>query len=215
MKVRIRDVMTKSVITISGDTPLKEAAVVMGRNRISGLPVMDGDELVGIITESDFVSRLAEDGGGLLDALLGRKQADIGGSVAEAMTREPLTIGPDESVSAAARVMSEHRVKRLPVVDGSGRLVGLVSRADLMSVFARPDDRIESDILNEGVVGLIGADRESVSIEVRDGVVRLAGTVGSVTEKRMLEEFARRVAGVVTVESQLQASIDDTRLPPV
>lgn len=215
MKVRIRDVMTKSVITISGDTPLKEAAVVMGRNRISGLPVMDGDELVGIITESDFVTRLAEDGGGLLDALLGRKQADIGGSVAEAMTREPLTIGPDESVSAAARVMSEHRVKRLPVVDGSGRLVGLVSRADLMSVFARPDDRIESDILNEGVVGLIGADRESVSIEVRDGVVRLAGTVGSVTEKRMLEEFARRVAGVVTVESQLQASIDDTRLPPV
>lgn len=214
MKVRIRDVMTKSVITISGDTPLKEAAVVMGRNRISGLPVMDGDELVGIITESDFVSRLAEDGGGLLDALLGRKQTEIGGSVAEAMTREPLTIGPDESVSAAARVMSEHRVKRLPVVDGSGRLVGLVSRADLMSVFARPDDRIESDILNEGVVGLIGADRDAVSIEVRDGVVRLAGTVSSVTEKRMLEEFARRVAGVVTVESQLQASIDDTRLPP-
>jgi CBS domain-containing protein len=215
VKVRIRDVMTKSVITISGDTPLKEAAVVMGRNGISGLPVMDGDELVGIITESDFVSRLAEDGGGLLDALLGRKQTEIGGSVAEAMTREPLTIGPDESVSAAARVMSEHRVKRLPVVDGSGRLVGLVSRADLMSVFARPDDRIESDILNEGVVGLIGADREAISIEVRDGVVRLAGTVGSVTEKRMLEEFARRVAGVVTVESQLQASIDDTRLPPV
>lgn len=215
MKVRIRDVMTKSVITISGDTPLKEAAVVMGRNRISGLPVMDGDELVGIITESDFVSRLAEDGGGLLDALLGRKQTEMGGSVAEAMTREPLTIGPDESVSAAARVMSEHRVKRLPVVDGAGRLVGLVSRADLMSVFARPDDRIESDILNEGVVGLIGADRDAVSIEVRDGVVRLAGTVGSVTEKRMLEEFARRVAGVVTVESQIQASIDDTRLPPV
>lgn len=215
MKVRIREVMTRSVITISGDTPLKEAAVVMGRNRISGLPVMDGDELVGIITESDFVSRLAEDGGGLLDALLGRKQTEIGGSVAEAMTRQPLTVAPDESVSAAARIMSEHRVKRLPVVDGSGRLVGIVSRADLMSVFARPDDRIESDILNEGVVGLIGADRDAISIEVRDGVVRLAGTVGSVTEKRMLEEFARRVAGVVTVESQLQASIDDTRLPPV
>lgn len=151
----------------------------------------------------------------MLDALLGRKQTEIGGSVAEAMTRQPLTITPDESVSAAARIMSEHRVKRLPVVDGSGRLVGIVSRADLMSVFARPDDRIESDILNEGVVGLIGADRDAISIEVRDGVVRLAGTVGSVTEKRMLEEFARRVAGVVTVESQLQASIDDTRLPPV
>lgn len=207
--------MTASVVTIEPDAPLKEAAVLMGRHRISGLPVIEADRLVGIITESDFVSRLAVDGGGLLAALLGRKHAELGGTVGEAMTPEPLTIGPDESVSAAARVMSEHSVKRLPVVDRDGKLIGLVSRADLMSVFARPDERIESDIVNEGVVGLIGADRESVGVRVDSGVVHLAGTVGSVTEKRMLEEFARRVAGVVSVESSLEATIDDTRLPPV
>lgn len=207
--------MTASVVTIGPEVPLKEAAVLMGRHRISGLPVVDGDRLVGIITESDFVSRLAVDGGGLLAALLGRKQGELGGTVGEAMTPEPLTIGPDESVAAAARVMSEHSVKRLPVLSREGQLVGLVSRADLMSVFARPDERIESDIVNEGVVGLIGADREAVTVRVEGGVVHLSGTVGSVTEKRMLEEFSRRVAGVVTVESQLGASIDDTRLPPV
>ncbi|HSJ34428.1 MAG TPA: CBS domain-containing protein [Acidimicrobiia bacterium] len=215
MKVRVRDVMTASVVTIGPDVPLKEAAVLMGRHRISGLPVVDGDRLVGIITESDFVSRLAVDGGGLLAALLGRKQGELGGTVGQAMTPEPLTIGPDESVAAAARAMSEHSVKRLPVLSREGQLVGLVSRADLMSVFARPDERIESDIVNEGVVGLIGADRDAVKVRVEGGVVHLSGTVGSVTEKRMLEEFSRRVAGVVTVESQLGASIDDTRLPPV
>lgn len=215
MKVRVRDVMTSSVVTIPPGAPLKEAAVLMGRHRISGLPVTEGGRLAGIITESDFVSILAEDGGGLLAALLGRKNAELGGTVGEAMTRNPRTIGPDESVSAAAREMSEHSIKRLPVVDRNGALVGIVSRADLMSVFARPDELIASDILNEGVVGLVGAARDEVSVRVEAGVVHLSGRVGSVTEKRMLEEFARRVAGVVAVESDLSPAIDDTRLPPV
>lgn len=215
MKVRVRDVMTSSVVTIAPGAPLKEAAVLMGRHRISGLPVTEGGRLAGIITESDFVSILAEDGGGLLAALLGRKNAELGGTVGEAMTRNPRTIGPDESVSAAAREMSEHSIKRLPVVDRNGALVGIVSRADLMSVFARPDELIASDILNEGVVGLVGAARDEVSVRVEAGVVHLSGRVGSVTEKRMLEEFARRVAGVVAVESDLSPAIDDTRLPPV
>lgn len=215
MKVRVRDVMTSSVVTIAPGAPLKEAAVLMGRHRISGLPVTEGGRLTGIITESDFVSILAEDGGGLLAALLGRKNAELGGTVGEAMTRNPRTIGPDESVSAAAREMSEHSIKRLPVVDRNGALVGIVSRADLMSVFARPDELIASDILNEGVVGLVGAARDEVSVRVEAGVVHLSGRVGSVTEKRMLEEFARRVAGVVAVESDLSPAIDDTRLPPV
>lgn len=215
MKVKVRDVMTSEVVTISADTPLKEAAVTMTHHRVSGLPVVDAGKLVGIITESDFVAKLADNDAGLLTLLLGRKEADIGGKVHDVMSKEPYTIGPDESVSAAAREMAEHRVKRLPVVDGSGRLVGVVSRADLMAVFARPDDRIAADIVNEGVVDLLGTHRESVRVVVDHGVVRLSGTVGSVTEKRMLEEFSRRVAGVVTVESELAAAFDDTRLPPV
>lgn len=215
MKIRVRDVMTAQVITITPDTPLKEAAVAMTRHRISGLPVLEDGHLVGIITESDFVSRLAEDGEGLVSLLFGRREPEINGLVGELMTRDPLTIGPDEPVVMAARQMAEHRVKRLPVMDGSGRLVGVVSRADLVSVFARPDDRIAADVVNEGVVALLGADPDAVTVSVDHGVVHLSGTVDSVTEKRMLEEFSRRVPGVVAVESRLEASFDETRLPPM
>lgn len=215
MRVKVRDVMTPDVITISPNVPLKEAAVVMTRHRISGLPVTDGGQVVGIITESDFVSRLADEGEGLISLLFGRKEAEVSGLVGDAMTPNPHTIGPDESVAAAARRMAEERVKRLPVVETDGRLVGVVSRADLMAVFARDDGRISADVVNEGVVGLLNADPAAVRVSVDHGVVHLSGTVSSVTEKRMLEEFARRVAGVVAVESDLEATFDETRLPPM
>lgn len=212
--MRVREVMSSDVITISSSTPLKEAAVTMTDRRVSGLPVVDEGHLVGIITESDFVSRLAGEGDGPMAILFGRRPEEISGTVADVMSNEPRTIGPDESVTAAARKMSELRVKRLPVVDGSGALVGIVSRADLMAIFARPDHQIASDIVNDGVTRLLGAHPGSVNVEVRDGVVSLDGRVDTVTEKRMLEEFARRVAGVVAVNSSLAATYDETRLPP-
>lgn len=215
MKVKVRDVMTPDVITISSDAPLKEAAVVMTRHRVSGLPVTDRGQMVGIITESDFVSRLADEADGLMSLLFGRKDREVSGLVRDAMTSNPHTIGPDETAAAAARRMAEQRVKRLPVVDTDGRLVGVVSRADLMAVFARDDMQISADVVNEGVIGLLNADLQAVRVSVDHGMVHLSGTVASVTEKRMLEEFARRVAGVVAVESDLEAAFDETRLPPM
>lgn len=215
MRVRVRDVMTDRVVTTTPDTPLKQAAVELTRHRISGLPVVDEGRLVGIITESDFVDRLADEGDSLLALLLGRSGREITGRVKEVMTADPHTISPDAPVEAAARKMVERRVKRLPVVDGSGRLVGVISRADLVAVFARPDETIAADIINEGVVGLLGSATDAVRVTVSHGVVRLSGTVDSVTEKRMLEEFSRRVAGVVAVESELEAAFDDTQLPPM
>ncbi|MFP3914261.1 MAG: CBS domain-containing protein [Actinomycetota bacterium] len=213
--MRVRDVMTPDVITITGTTPLKEAAVVMTRHRISGLPVLEDGRLVGIITESDFVTRLAGEGEGLASLLFGRRQQEGAGTVADAMTPGPVTISPDETVSVAARRMADRKVKRLPVVDGEGNLVGVVSRADLVSVFARPDDHIAAEVVRDGVVGLLGADPEALAVSVENGVVHLSGTLGSVLEKRMLEEFARQVAGVVGIESRLEAAFDETRLPPM
>lgn len=215
MRVRVREVMTSDVVTIEPGTPLKDAAVTMARHRISGLPVVEDGKLVGIVTESDFIARLANDDPGLMAVLFRRGEPDVSGLVGEAMTADPVTIRPDEQVAAAARLMTRHQVKRLPVVDGSGTLVGVVSRADLMSVFARPDDHIAADIRRGGEGGLIGTDAGSLEVTVIDGVVKLAGTVGNVTEKRMLEEFSRQVAGVIRVDSDLAASFDDTRLPPM
>lgn len=215
MKVKVRDVMTRDVITITPDAALKEAAVTMTRHHVSGLPVVEGGRLVGIITEADFVTKLAEDGDGLLSLVFGRRDSEMRGRVSEAMSRDPHTIGPDELATVAARRMAELHVKRLPVVDDSGRLVGVVSRADLMSIFARPDENIAADVVNDGVVRLLGVAPDGVTVSVDRGVVHLSGTVGSFTEKRMLEEFTRQVAGVVSVESQLEASFDDRRLPPM
>lgn len=214
MKVRVGDVMTREVITIGPDEALKEAARTMSSNKVSGLPVVDGASLVGIITESDFVTRLADDDQSLISTLFRRDRPALGGRVGEVMSREPVTVNPADSVTYAARVMSNRGIKRLPVVDQNGRLVGLVSRADLMSIFARPDAAIAADVREGGVQGLVGAT-ETVSVVVRDGVVNLTGTVGTITEKRMLEEYARQVAGVVAVESDLAARLDDTRLPPL
>ncbi|MGA7272225.1 MAG: CBS domain-containing protein [Acidimicrobiia bacterium] len=214
MKVRVSDVMTRKVITISSSTPLKEAALIRARSRVSGLPVVDEGRLVGVVTESDFVSRLAEDDTGLMSILFNRERHEAAGSVGELMSREPLTCGPDDTVTVAARIMFRNSVKRLPVLDTDGNLVGIVSRADLMSVFARPDERIALDIRQGGVEELVGAG-DSVEVSVSDGIVRLTGKVGTTTEKRMLEEFARQVAGVVSVESSLDVSFDDRRLPPV
>ncbi|HEX2154878.1 MAG TPA: CBS domain-containing protein [Acidimicrobiia bacterium] len=215
MKVKVRDVMTRDVITITPDTALKEAAVTMTRHHVSGLPVVEGGRLVGIITEADFVTKLAEDGDGLLSLVFGRRDSEMTGRVSEAMSRGPHTIGPDELATVAARRMAELHVKRLPVVDDAGRLVGVVSRSDLMSIFARPDENIAADVVNDGVVRLLGVAPDGVTVSVDRGVVHLSGTVGSFTEKRMLEEFTRQVAGVVSVESQLEASFDDRRLPPM
>lgn len=214
MRVRVRDIMTSDVITIGSDTPLKEAATTMATRKVSGLPVVDGGRLTGIITESDFVSRIAEGSDGLLSSVLRRQTPELGGTVGEVMSRDVIAVAPDDSVTYAARVMSKHQVKRLPVVDNAGRLVGVISRADLMSIFARDDGAIETDVRVGGVEGLIEAG-ESVSVNVRDGVVTLSGTVDTLTEKRMLEEYARQVAGVVDVVSQLGARLDDTRLPPL
>lgn len=213
MKMRVRDVMTTEVLTIGPEAGLKEAATLMARRRISGLPVVEGRELVGIITESDFVNRLADDNS-LLSLIVNRDRGELGGVVREAMSTEVITVDPDASVSVAARLMADHGVKRLPVVDRSKNLIGIVSRADLMAVFARPDERIRADVINGGVVGL-GVGAEEVGVDVVDGVVRLRGVVASVTAKRVLEEFARSVPGVVAVESELQAALDDTRLPPL
>ncbi len=213
MKVRVSDVMTRKVITIGSSTPLKDAALTMAHSRVSGLPVVDEDRLVGMVTESDFVSRLAEDDTGLMAILFNRERHETRGSVGEVMSGEPVTCGPDDTVTVAARLMSKNNVKRLPVVDAAGSLVGIVSRADLMSVFARPDERIAADIRLGGVEDLVGAGG-SVEVDVKDGVVHLDGNVGTTTEKRMLEEYARQAAGVVSVESSLEVSFDDTRLPP-
>ena len=217
--MKVRDIMTTDPISVRGDTRLKEAARIMVGNNVSGLPVIDDTgRLIGIVTEGDFLKQEASRDRpyrlSLLDALFGEgeTEAPVAETVAEVMTEKVATIGPDATIGEAARVMSARRVKRLPVVEGGGALVGIISRSDVVSAFTKPDDVIEDEVREDIIRRLLFLDPESVEVSVRDGVVRLDGELENRTEVQLLEELSRRITGVVKVESRLTYTVDDRRI---
>jgi CBS domain-containing protein len=202
--VQVVDVMTTDVITVTADTSITNAARLMFRNRVSGLPVCDEDScLVGIITEADFL-RLE----------VARQEADALSpveTVGEVMNRGVLTIGPDAAIVDAARLMVVNDVNRLPVVDAQSKILGIISRLDVVAVFTRPDDIIEDEIREDVIRRVLFVDPDSISVGVSGGVVTFEGQIGTRTESRLLEELVRRLDGVMRVDNQLSWRIDDER----
>ncbi len=207
--------MSTEIMTIREDAHLKEAAMIMIRAGVSGLPVVDDDfKVVGIITEADFVSAEANRSWGrerkrLLANFLNDESPPTATMVAEVMTTELHTIDRSSSVSEAARMMIDQRIKRLPVVLPDGRLEGIISRADVMRVFARTDEELTSEIVDGLAVEILQLPIEGFTIVVKDGIVNIAGHLPSRSDGRLLVELAARVEGVVAVESSLTWSQDD------
>ncbi len=212
MHVRVLDIMTIDVITTTPSTYLKEAARVMVGAGVSGLPVVDeSGTLVGIITEADFLEREADrPQRRLLSAMIEERGPIVDAeTVGEVMTREPVVIFPEATVTEAARVMAHHHVKRLPVVDSSGALVGIISRADVVAVFTRPDDVIEDEIREDIVKRVLLLEANSLDVDVANGVVTISGTAPTATDARLLEALIRRIDGVVRLESHVAFDVDD------
>lgn len=211
----VADIMTREVRTVTPDTPLKEAARLMAEAGVSGLPVLEGEHLVGIITEADFVAP-PDDGRRsrhLLAILFGgERRIREATTVGEAMTREVVTIGPDRPVREAARTMARLGVKRLPVVDGDGHLVGIVSRADVLRTYARDDAEIAADVGATFDALPIPLDPDRIAISVEEGVVTLSGTVETNADAEVLERVARAVDGVVAVRGRLDCEVDLDRV---
>jgi CBS domain-containing protein len=217
--MKVRDIMTTDPVKVTADTRLREAARLMVRHRVSGLPVVDeGGKLIGILSEGDFIRREAgrdrPHGVSLLDAVFGEGELQPVGAetVAEIMTRSVVTITPEATVGEAARVMGRRSVKRLPVVDLEGELIGIVSRADVVGAFTKPDDVIQDEVREDLIRRLLFLDPELVEVSVSDGVVTLEGELENRTEAHLLEELSRRIAGVVRVESRLRYKVDDRKL---
>jgi CBS domain-containing protein len=178
---RVSDVMTTSVVTVDRITPYKEIARLLTEHRISGVPVLKmGREVVGVVTEADLLD--AEEKvqrqlhAAASRAWWPRRQRHPALTAGELMTTPAITIGPLATIPAAARLMNTHHIRRLPVVDAKGRLAGIVSRRDLLSVFLRPDEDIAVDVrrlLDEVLLTEPG----EADVTVREGIVTLSGTL--------------------------------------
>lgn len=193
--MNVVDLMTTEVIAVSRETGLRDAARLMFRNRVSGLPIVDdAGALVGIITEADFLKLEVERQEGT------RGQGDTVGDV---MSRGVVTVSPNVEIYEAAKIMAVQEIKRLPVVDEDNRLLGVISRSDIVSIFTRPDDVIEDEIREDLIRRVLFIDPDGVQVEVTNGVVTLSGQVATRSEARMLEELTNRLDGVLGVESKL------------
>lgn len=131
-----------------------------------------------------------------------RSKAD-GTTAAEIMSRPAVTVSPDAPVGEAARLMQTRRVKRLPVVDADGRLRGIVSRADLLSVYERPDTEIRDEVVKGVLIGEFGLDEQMFAVSVNSGVVTLTGPVGKRPVALNLLAATRYIEGVVGVRDRL------------
>lgn len=192
--------MTTDVVAVGPTTSTRDAARMMFRYRVSGLPVVDPDDhVLGIITEGDFLEM----------ELKRQDEGVLAPEVKDVMSHSVLSVSPDLEIMDAARFMHEHSVKRVLVVE-EGRMVGIISRFDIVAAFTRPDDLIEDEIREDLIRRVLFVDPETVDVQVANGVVTFVGTIGTRTEARLVEELARRLDGVVGVENNLDWRIDDT-----
>ena len=178
---RVGDVMATSVVTVDRAAPYKEIATLLAENRISGMPVLKmGREVAGVVTEADLLAAEAETAHRLRSAgrfhLTSREKRHLTLTAGGLMTAPAITIGPHVTVHAAGRLMSSRHVRLLPVVDEHGRLIGVVSRRDLLAVFLRPDEDIAADV-RQVLDEILHAEPGEAEVAVRDGIVTLTGAL--------------------------------------
>ncbi|WP_395298218.1 CBS domain-containing protein [Kitasatospora hibisci] len=212
----VNDVMTHEVVTARPDTPFKEIAALFHRNDITAIPVVDDQgRPLGMVSEADLIRKEAvlpdpegRHPGRWLDAKdRARAEAETAGGL---MTSPAVTARPGWSVPEAARAMDRHKVKRLPVVDEIGRLVGIVSRRDLLQVFLRHDAAIREEINHDVLGQTLWVAPGDVRVAVQEGVVTLEGRLPRRSLIPIAEQLCRSVDGVVAVHTTLDWAEDDT-----
>jgi CBS-domain-containing membrane protein len=216
----VRNVMTREVVTATEQAPFTEMVRLLAVHKISALPVVNGTGwVVGIVSEADLLRKeeyQADDDG---DSWLERRRQQVarakaaGRTAAEVMSAPVITIDPDATVPMAAKLLARHGIKRLPVVDDQHRLVGIVSRADLLRLFLRDDEAIRREVL-EVLARTLWLDPLTVTVTVQDGIVTLSGRLERKSLVPMAVHLTRRVPGVVDVVSQLSFDWDDDRPEP-
>jgi len=196
MNTYVRDIMTTGVVTVRPDTPHQTVAAMLRQHRVSGFPVTGDDgKVVGVMTETDLVALVA---GRRHRRHRAAEQAPDGD-----LTSHPaVTVGPDDPVKTAARLMRKQRLQRLPVVDRDGRLVGIVSRSDVLSVFQRSDEEIRREVTQDVIADGFFTDPGRFRVTVHNGIVTLEGAPGSTVLGAAIAGQVEHLEGVVAVRDR-------------
>jgi CBS-domain-containing membrane protein len=203
----VQEIMTTRVIWVKKDATFREMAVALREHRVSAFPVVDDDhKVIGVVSEADMLTKEAlDDEPGVLVGILHRKdQAKARGVTAgDLMTATVVAVRPEDTVEHAAKLMYDRRVKRLPVTDADGHLVGIISRADVLSVFDRTDEAIRKEITDEVLLGEFLTDPMIFTVTVRDGIVTLSGRPETSETGHEIVRRIRHLQGVIAVRDRL------------
>ncbi|GGR84076.1 hypothetical protein GCM10010269_24020 [Streptomyces humidus] len=215
----VSDLMTTSVVRVNRDTGFKEIAKQLAEYDVTAVPVVDDERVVGVVSEADLLRKEAArlDPAGLLPVLHAKpaSRAKAEATTAEGLMNSPaVTARPQWTAVEAAQVMERHHVKRLPVVDEADRLVGVISRADLLRVFLRGDSAIREEISGEILLRTLGITPGAIAVRVVGGRVSLKGTVERKSLVPVVVRLCQGVDGVVDVSAELLHRVDDTSSEP-
>ena len=224
MSATVRSVMSQDAVSVRTFTPYKEIVRILLDHGISAVPVVDeAGHLQGVVSQADLIEKEAQQADG---AAASHRPVTWRGRAARLkahavsaetlMTGPAITVGPDTDLKTAAWLMSKHNVKRLPVVDAEGRLLGVVSRGDLLVPYLRSDLDIHDEILNRVLLTEMCVDPHSIDVKVSNGVVTLSGRMENQFVARDTAARVRSLDGVVEVIDYLRpdpGEVPDDRMP--
>jgi len=216
----VADVMTRRVATVTEETTYKQIVETLTKNGVSAVPVVDLDQhVIGVVSEADLLHKVDIAGLEPHGWPLERKRTRIAREKANAdfagdlMTVPPITVTESDSVAVAARLMDTEQVKRLPVVDSKGRLVGIVSRSDLLRPYLRTDEDLREEISQGVLLRTMWMDPREFTVAVDQGIVTIRGEVERSSSIPILIGIIRSVPGVVDVIERVSIRLDDDRQP--
>ncbi|MFB0627250.1 CBS domain-containing protein [Streptomyces sp. AB3(2024)] len=217
--IKVGDLMTDEVVSVVTSTSFKDVAKLLAQHDISGLPVLDEeDRVLGVISESDLIVRQTAEHPLMSDAPGGRGTfaSEVSFTAGEVMSAPAVTVHAEETAAGAARLMAHRGIERLPVVDEEDRLVGIVTRRDLLMLFLRPDAEIRRRVVEEILTDTMGLGAGPVTVHVLDGIVTLDGRLERQSQVPVLVRLTGQLEGVVGVVPRLTARVDDSPLaaPP-
>lgn len=213
MPTLVAEVMSTPARTVRLATPRSEIVAMLAHHHIGAVPVVDGsDRVVGVVSEGDLMpSTPAERVAQGARLVTERRSATAPSELAaEVIMRAPvITVGTRDAIAEASRRMREGQVHHLPVVDGEGRAVGMLSRGDLLKVFTRSDEAIRHAVVQGLLVGHLWADPSDLEVTVHHGIVSLRGKLPRRSDVMRFERLLPTVDGVVGVEGALGQRFDD------